>query len=216
MSSVLLFGGSSLLDKVSVRENFLRIPEISSVVREAQIELEQAQIHTLDLISFARATEEDFLNNALWRDLVVQLFQIGFYNRLQKILIKPKFLIGRFGGISAIDVCLGRKTIAELIASFAEDLKLQQQEVSAEEFLVGRKLELSQLYVSNGQGYEKNPDIQSAQTLLDSINDDHLIHQVIVLGSRDVSIDEIVGYNIMDSLALDPLLQWILPLLKTA
>ncbi|MCC6137382.1 MAG: hypothetical protein IT287_02030 [Bdellovibrionaceae bacterium] len=154
MSSVLLFGGRSLLDKPGIRENFLRIPEVSAVLREAQKELEASALDNswskFDLLSFVQTDDKEFYSNTIWKDLVVQLVQVGLYKRLQKTFIKPKFLIGRSGGISAMDVCLGRQTLSDLLLAFKEELEVQQHAGQNQDILVGQKLELSKLYVLNG------------------------------------------------------------------
>lgn len=216
MSSVLLFGGRSLLDKPGIRENFLRIPEVSTVLREAQKELDAAKWTKFDLLAFVQAEDNEFYSNTLWKDLVVQLVQIGLYKRLQKSLLKPKFLIGRSGGISALDVCLGQQTVSGLLASFQIESEIKKQAEQNQDILVGQKLELSKLYVFNGEMYEESLGGKSTTSLLEEISKDHLIHQVIALGVSEMPVEESSIFHVMDSLALDPLLSWILPHLKAA
>lgn len=216
MSSVLLFGGRSLLDKPGIRENFLRIPEVSAVLRDAQKELETSKWTKFDLLSFVHSEDMEFYSNTLWKDLVVQLFQVGLYKRLQKSLIKPKFIIGRTGGASAMDVCLEKQTLAGLLDAFKEEIELKKQAETCQDILVGQRLELSKMYVLNGEAYEESIGGKSTQSLLEEISKDHLIDQVIALGVSDTSQDDSSIFHVMDSLALDPLLNWILPHLKSA
>lgn len=207
MSSVLLFGGRSLLDKPGIRESFLRIPEVSAVLKQAQKELE-ATGAKVDLLSFVTAEDNEFYANTLWKDLVVQLFQVGLYKRMQKSMIKPKFIIGRTGGVSAMDVCLQKQTLGQMLLAFQAELETQQQAVQSQDILVGQKLELSKMYMYNGETYEEGLGGKSTQALLEEISKDHLITQIIALGVSDTAADPSSIYNVMASIALDPLLNW--------
>lgn len=216
MSSVLLFGGRSLLDKPGIRENFLRIPEVSAVLKQAQKELDASKLTKRDLLSFVHSDDNEFHADTIWKDLVVQLFQVGLYKRLQKSMIKPKFIIGRSGGISAMDVCLGHQTLAGMIESFRTEIEFKAIAEKNQDILVGQKLELSKMYVWGPDGYIESLGGKSTPSLLEEISKDHLIHQVIALGVSEMNVEESEVYHVMDSLALDPLLSWILPHLMRA
>lgn len=208
MSSVLLFGGRSLLDKPGVRESFLRIPEISAVLKQAQKELENTVGAKIDLMSFVTAEDNEFYGNTLWKDLVVQLFQVGLYKRLQKSMIKPKFIIGRSGGVSAMDVCLGKQTLSDMLIAFQSEIETQKQAEQSQDILVGQKLELSKMYIYNGETYEEGLGGKSTQALLEEISKDNLITQIIALGISDTTVDPSSIFNVMNSIELDPLLSW--------
>ena len=216
MSSVLLFGGRSLLDKTILRENFLRIPEVSKVLRDAQKELEVLQESPFDVFSFAMSDDKNFHANLPWKELVVQLFQIGLFQRLQKTSLKTKFMIGNSVDTSAVDVCLGKKTLSDLILKFVEEMGADKTLDSNTELLVGHKLELSKLYVLVEGVYVESLDGKSAQWLLDELSKDYLIDQIIVLGSTESVVLESSLNHVMDSLALDPLLSWMFPRLQSA
>jgi hypothetical protein len=208
MSSVLLFGGRSLLDKPGVRESFLRIPEISAVLKQAQKELEFVSGTKIDLMSFATSEDNEFHSNTLWKDLVVQLFQVGLYKRMQKSLIKPKFIIGRSGGISAMDVCLGKQSLLDVLIAFQSEMEMQKEANQSQDILVGQKLELSKMYIYNGETYEEGIGGKSTQALLEEISKDNLITQIIALGISDTTVDPSSIFNVMNSIELDPLLSW--------
>lgn len=216
MSSVLLFGGRSLLDQTILRENFLRIPEVSRVLRDAQKELEALQELPFDIFSFATSEDKTFHSNIPWKELVVQLFQIGLFQRLQKTALKTKFMIGNSVDTSAVDVCLGKKTLSNLILKFVEDLNAETTVMAHTDVLVGQKLELSKLYVLSEGVYVESLDGKSAQGLLDELSKDYLIDQIIVLGSTESVVLETSLSHVMDSLALDPLLSWMFPRLQSA
>ncbi len=221
MSSVLLFGGRSLLDKPGIREHFLRIPEVSSVLKQAQKELDSepkggASWNTCDLITFVQSDDNEFHANTLWKDLVVQLVQVGLYKRMQKSLVKPKFIIGRSGGVSAMDVCLGHQSVVGLIEAFKAEMEFKALAEQSQDILVGQKLELSKMYVLGADGYVESLGGRSTSSLLEEISKDHLLHQVIALGVSEMNVEASEMFYIMDSLALDPLLNWILPHLKAA
>lgn len=216
MSSVLLFGGRSLLDKPGIRENFLRIPEVSAVLKQAQKELDATKWTKFDLLSFVHSDDKEFHSNSLWKDLVVQLFQVGLYRRLQKSLVKPKFIIGRSGGVSAMDVCLGLQHLSGMLDAFRAEIEFKAIAEQSQDILVGQRLELSKMYIWSPEGYQENLGGKSTPSLLEEISKDHLIHQVIALGVSEMNVEETEVYQIMDSLALDPLLLWILPHLKAA
>jgi hypothetical protein len=217
MSSVLLFADRSLLDKPGIRSHLMRIPEVSGIIRQVQKEIDLQKWIKFDLISFVQSEDKDFHGQTVWKDFVVQLVQIGLYKRLQKSMIKPKFIVGRSGTVSALDVCLELQSLQDLLGAFQQEYNYSKEAATSQDLLVGQKLELSKMYVFNGAAYEESIGGRSPQALIEEISKDHIIDQVIALGLlNDASHEMYETTTIVESLVLDPLLSWIVPHLKSA
>ncbi|MCB9073504.1 MAG: hypothetical protein H6623_07765 [Bdellovibrionaceae bacterium] len=216
MSSVLLFAGRSLLDKPGIRTHLLRIPEVSATLREAQRELDTDKGVKFDLVSFIQSEDKEFHSMSCWKDLVVQLIQVGLYKRLQKSMVKPKFLVGRTGNISAMDVCLGKQSLKGMVQTFKEQREQTLKNAQNQDTLVGQSLELFNLYVWNGDTYLSSKSGKSAESLIEDVMKDHLVYETIALGLSCETTPEIANVTVVESLILDPLLNWIVPHLKSA
>lgn len=218
MNSVLVFTGRSGVDVEDFRWQLLRVPEVSNVLKEAQMTLDICLKAPKDLVSLMQSENSEYLSSGLWRTLVAQIVQIGLYRRYQKVYTSPRFLIGQAGEVSAFSVCLGKKTLEEAVVSFTEELNKKEEQLKSNDFLVGQSLESATAYEKVGLGYEVLYDGKQVMELLEAVNKDYLVDQVITLGSSaslggNESLPEL---GIVESVVMDPLLSWLWPYLRAA
>ena len=218
MNSVLVFTGRSAIDGADFRWQLLRVPEVSKVLKEAQLTLDECLTNAKDLVAFIQQDNNDYLAGGLWRELCAQLVQIGLYRRYQKLYTKPRFIIGDASPVSAAPVCLGQQSLPELIFSFMAEVVKKEEEAQSRDFLVGQKLETSKVYENKSNEFVVLSEGKSTIALLDVILKDYLLDQVITLGAAaglgtSESLSEL---GVVESVVMDPLLSWMLPYLKTA
>jgi hypothetical protein len=218
MNSVLVFTGRSAIDGVDFRWQLLRVPEVSKVLKEAQQAIDVCMPEAIDLVSFIQMENREYLAGGLWRELCSQLIQIGLYRRYQKNNIKPRFIIGDAGPLSATPVCLALISIPDLIHSFMEEMVKKEEEAQCKDFLVGQKLETSRVYENRNEEFCVFSEGKGTLALLDGIMKDYLVDQVITLGSADYlgASENMADMGVVESVVMDPLLSWMLPYIKTA
>ena len=216
MSAVLVFTGRSGVDKLEFRQQLLRVPEISTILKSAQSCLESRGIFTKDLASFVQSETNEYLSAGLWREFVAQLMQIGLYRRYERLSFRPQFIIGDSGECSAAAVCLGVVSFEVLIEQFIELLEKRSQEEQSSEFLVGHRLEMAKVYEFVGGEYQVTAEGKETWSLLEGICKDHLVDQVITLGLSQAatSLQTEQDLGIVESVVVDPLLSWMLPYLQ--
>jgi hypothetical protein len=218
VNSVLVFTGRSAIDGADFRWQLLRVPEVSKVLKEAQLTIDECLSDSKDLVSFIQQDNNEYLAGGLWRELCAQLVQVGLYRRYQKLYTKPRFIIGDASPISAAPVCLGLMSIQELILSFMTELVKKQEEEQSKDFLVGQKLETSKVYEYKNNEFSVLSEGKGTIALLDVIMKDYLLDQVITLGAATGlgASENLAELGVVESVVMDPLLSWMLPYLKTA
>lgn len=216
MSTVLVFTGRSGVDDLNFRQQLLRIPEISTILKSAQSCLEMRGVSTKDLASFVLSETNEYLSAGLWREFVAQLMQIGLYRRYERLAFRPQFIIGDSGECSASAVCLGLVSFETLVDQFVELLDKRSQEEQSSEFLVGHRLEMAKVYEFVNGEYRVSAEGKEAWSLLEGICKDHLVDQVITLGLSQsaVALKTEQDLGIVESVVVDPLLSWMLPFLQ--
>ncbi len=213
MNTVLVFTGRSGVDSEDFRQQLLRVPEVSTVLKSAQMSLEQRGMISKDLVSFIQSDSNEYLSGGLWREFSAQLIQIGLFKRYQKLSYRPQFIIGDAGECSATAVCLGQMTLGELVDNFINQLEKRSVEEQSSEFLVGHRLETAKVYELSDEGYVVTSEGKETWSLLEGICKDHLVDQVITLGTTSTtSFNQDLG--VVESVVVDPLLSWIVPHLK--
>ncbi len=218
MNTVLVFTGRGGIDSADFRWQLLRVPEVSRVLKEAQSLLDQWGAQERDLVSFILGDINSYLSGGLWRELSSKLMQIGLYRRYQKSSSNPQFVIGDSGVFSATAVCLGQQSLAEFVQTFVMELEKRSQEEKSSEFLVGHSLETSKVYEWQNGEYIVTAEGKETAGLLENIRKDHLVDQVITVGSAAPLSMFSQGHDvgIVESVVVDPLLGWMLPYLRTS
>lgn len=215
MNTVLVFTGRGGIDSLDFRQQLLRVPEVSIILKSAQESLDRRG-YSKDLVSLVQSDNNDYLSSGLWRELVAQLVQMGLFTRYRKLSIRPQFIVGESGDCTASMVCLGQKSLEDLIENFSVQMEKRHQEEKSTEYLVGHRLETSKVYQWNGVEYVVAAEGKEAWYLIEDIRKDHLVDQVITLGMVPVAaalrLDQDLG--IVESVVIDPLLSWIWPFVR--
>jgi hypothetical protein len=216
MSTVLVFTGRSGVDDFDFRQQLMRVPEISTILKLAQSGLEKRGVFSKDLASFVQSETNEYLSAGLWREFVAQLVQIGLYRRYERLSFRPQFIIGDSGECSASAVCLGLVSFESLVDQFVELLEKRSQEEQSSEFLVGHRLEMAKVYEFVRGEYQVTAEGKEAWNLLEGLCKDHLIDQVITLGlsQAGASLKTEQDLGIVESVVIDPLLSWMLPYVR--
>jgi hypothetical protein len=218
MNTVLVFTGRSGVDSVDLRWQLLRVPEVSVVLKSAQSYLERRGFAQRDLISFLQSDANEYLSGGLWREFCAKLIQIGLFRRYERLSFLPKFIIGDSGECSASLVCLRVLTLEDMVENFISELEKRSLEEKSSEFLVGHRLETAKVFELVQGEYVVTSEGKEVWSLLDGVRKDHMVHQVITLGSAQslgaVGTEQDLG--VVESVVVDPLLSWILPYVRAA
>lgn len=223
MNSVLVFTGRSAVDGEDFRWQLLRVPEVSSVLKEVQGILDATASSSSrankDLVMLLQSDNKDYLSSGLWRSFLAQVVQIGLFRRYQKLHSHPRFLVGEAGGFSAFSVCLGKASLFEAVMAFTEELNQKEEQLKNHDILIGHSLESATACERLNGNYEVIFEGKQKADLLVSLNKDYLLDQVITLGSSAfISADreQFGELAIVESVVMDPLLSWLLPYLRAA
>lgn len=218
ISSVLVFGGRSTVDCEEFRWQLLRVPEVSQVLKEIQGHLDKQMKNAIDITAFLMSDNSRYLSSHLWRDFASQIVQVGLYRRYKKHSPAPRFVVGETSGISALKVCMSQQTTYQMVTHFLEMLDERSKEAQQENFLVGHSLEALKAYeYMDGQLFSISENKETI-SLLNDIAKDHIIDQVISLGTCDFIRKSESEKNIavMESVSMDPMLSWLWPYLQSA
>jgi len=219
MNSVLVFTGRSAVDGEDFRWQLLRVPEVSSVLKEAQGILDEAlKGSSKDLVTLLQSDNKAYLSSGLWRSLLAQIVQIGLYRRYQKLHSAPRFLIGESGGFSAFSLSLGTSTLAGAINAFIDEMNQKEEQLKNLDVLIGHNLESATVCERIGGAYEVIVEGKQKMELLANLSKDYLLDQVITLGTVSSLGDkeQFSEMAIVESVVMDPLLSWLLPYLRAA
>jgi hypothetical protein len=115
LNVAVVFAGRNALDQADIRLGVLRIPEVTQILREAQISFDKYSSQSFDLRAFLMADDREFLAQSKLKSLVATLVQIALFERWQKFHSKPNYLIGNSNHESALQFAAGRKNLDEII-----------------------------------------------------------------------------------------------------
>jgi hypothetical protein len=114
--NVVIFAGRNGLDFSELRNGVLRIPEVTTRIREAQRILDgMSELNRIDLLNEIAADDETFFRNIQMKSLTAAIVQVGLFDRYLKTQRRPEFMIGNSNGDSALMVCSGQQTFSEMI-----------------------------------------------------------------------------------------------------
>lgn len=117
MKNAVVFSGRNGLDFYGLRESVVRIPEVSSRIREAQAILDSMELSKVDLFGAILSDDEAFFRNIKLKSLVSGVVQVGLFDRFRKTQRLPSFMVGNSNGDSALLVCTGQMSFREMIES---------------------------------------------------------------------------------------------------
>lgn len=217
---LLLFSLPSTIEKESVRQSFLRIPEVTVNLRSAQNFLDKFSSLNVDLVNYAGAPSEDFQAIPQVRDLIVSLIQWGLYQRLQaRTSLQVDWLVGDARGTQGLmGLVLGRLNFSEFLwnSSVADsnglgsEFNLPGQTFSNLEFRIyGRSSE------EGGRYKDLSEPSLDRWKLVEKCVSELGARRVVTLGpSTEFSTElmrrrSLLEFDLMELAELDPQLHWL-------
>ncbi len=225
----ILFSGLSMMDQSSVRESLIRIPEVLSRIKLAQKAIDQLTGNTVELVNCMFEDDQTFQANCKIRRVLVNLVQLGLYDRYIKSNPKPRFFVGSLPNVSAIEHILGFNFIDEFVRSvWFQDLEGSEaretptsnskyQDIHVVQML--RKTNHYYVYECNKISDEtteskKIEEADSADKLIVRLIKKYNAKQIVNLGSADFLLDPVMNpfhledINIYNTIEVDPMLTW--------
>lgn len=224
MQDAIAFNGFNSLDFYDIRCNVIRIPEIISRVREAQAVWDASEEGGLELANFIVSEDHTFLGNIKLKRLMAAIVQVGLYDRYVKRYGRPEFLIGAASNDSPLLVCAEQSVFADMIRGAAEPKPSRPVLVTtaSEPLLAGMSLENYSVYrkafLNNKEIYEL---VDSASydmaTFLPKLINDFEVKRFVNIGPGNLLLQrhnprlEIYDIQLLESIDLDPMLNWFWP-----
>lgn len=226
----ILFSGLSMMDQSSVRESLIRIPEVLNRIKSAQKTIDQLTNNSVELINCMSDDDQTFVANCKVRRVLVNLVQLGLYDRHIKTNEKPKYFVGALSNLSAIEHCLGFSYIDEFVRSvWFQDLEGEEaasiplseskyQDIQVIQ-MMNRKptqfyiYEFNQLSVEMSES-KKVDEADSADKLIVRLIKKHEVKQIVNLGPADLMLDPVMNpfhledIHIYNTIEIDPMLNW--------
>lgn len=226
----ILFSGLSMMDQSSVRESLIRIPEVLNRIKTAQKTIDQLTNSSVELINCMLDDDQTFVSNCKVRRVLVNLVQLGLYDRHVKHYEKPKYFVGSISNLSAIEHCLGFSYIDEFVRSvWFQDLEGSEAEIptlSESKYqdiqviqMMNRKptqfyiYEFNQLSVEMAES-KKIDEADAADKLIVRLIKKHEVKQIVNLGPSDLLLDPVYNpfhledINVYNTIEIDPMLSW--------
>lgn len=227
----ILFSGLSMMDQSTVRESLIRIPEVLSRIKTAQKTIDQLTNNSVELVNCMLDDDHTFIENCKVRRVLVNLVQLGLYDRHVKGNEKPKYFVGSLSNLSAIEHCLGFSYIDEFVRSvWFQDLANDENEgvapMSDSKYqdiqlvqMMNRKPTQFYIYEFNQLSTEmseskKIDEADSADKLIVRLIKKHEVKQIVNLGPSDLMLDPIMNpfhledVHIYNTIEIDPMLNW--------
>lgn len=115
--TAVVFSGRNGLDFNELRTGVLRIPDVTTRVREAQAILDTMDFPKIDLLNVISSDDDLFFKNIKLKSLASAIAQVGLFDRFLKTQRRPDFLVGNSNGDSAMLVAAGKITFEQLVTS---------------------------------------------------------------------------------------------------
>lgn len=121
-----ILAGRNGIDLLEMRAAVVRIPEVVSVLRQAQSVIDSAHVEGLDLLSFIASDEDSFFANLKIKGLVASLVQVGLFARFLKQRPPPDFLVGSMTSENALRIIAGEQALPELVINILSEAGMIQ------------------------------------------------------------------------------------------
>lgn len=115
MNDVVVFNGIHSLDFTEVRNQVLRIPEVAQKIREAQKVWDRISPMSVDFANFIGSDDKTFQGHIRLKSLTTTIVQVGLFERHLKSTKAPKWLMGSLSSDAAVKVAAKIMTFEELI-----------------------------------------------------------------------------------------------------
>lgn len=227
VKSAVVFAGRNGLDFFELRSSVLRIPEVSIRIKEAQDIFDKMDIPSFDFRSYIASDDETFLRNLKLKSLAAAVVQVALWDRHCKYNRKPEFMVGNSNGDSAMAVCAGKISFAEMVEKSQAILTLKPFEKptlvrigEAAPILAGHLL--TEYEVFRGVADEAGKMTFAAdkagaidlKKILASLTEEEGVTQFVSIGPANAVLTAEVRSTLMadidqlDSIEMDPMLSW--------
>lgn len=226
----ILFSGLSMMDQSSVRESLIRIPEVLNRIKTAQKTIDQLTNNSVELINCMLDDDQTYIANCKVKRVLVNLVQLGLYDRFVKSNEKPRYFVGSVSNLSAIEHCLGFSYIDEFVRSvWFQDLEGSESEMpvmSESKYqdiqviqMMNRRPTQYYIYEFNQMTSEmseskKIDEADAADKLIVRLIKKHEVKQIVNLGPSDLLLDPVYNpfhledINVFNTIEIDPMLSW--------
>ncbi len=206
----IMFCGLSMLDSMHIRESMIRVPEVLARIRKAQKTIDQVTNQLVDLINFMTEEDSVFQNNAKLRRVLVNVVQLGLYDRHIKHFPKPQYFIGALSNLSTMEHCIGLNYMDELIRS------LWYQDLETTKLTSFYVYEHAQLSPDTFETKKIDED-ESCEAILSRLIRKGDVKQFVNVGPADAMLDPYNNAYIFEdiqvfgTMEVDPMLTWFRP-----
>ncbi len=228
MKGAVVFNGINALDFHAVRCNVVRIPEVVKRLRDAQRIWDDVEcLEGLELANFIASDDEVFLGNIRLKSLASAIVQVGLYDRYIKAFGVPECLIGSINGDSALAVAVGLYSFEDMIRNSAAVLNRSWSEgrVAGELVLSGISLvkfaAFERVEIEGRQTYQEiKVDGRELGPLITQMIEDLGVKRFVNVGPGNLLMHrqgtelEMAEVQILESIDMDPMLNWFWPELK--
>ena len=127
--SVVVFSGNHRLDEWELRSALRRIPEVSRCLREAQVELDRQlnggedSVVCHDLMSAFIFENSDVMFDDAWRNLLVELVQLGLYRRYCRLNGTPSYVVAPQGDLGLLSWLSQGESLSSWLSKHVEKIK---------------------------------------------------------------------------------------------
>ncbi len=206
----IMFCGLSMLDAIGVRESMVRIPEVLSRIKKAQKTIDSLTNQSVDLINFMMEDDSVFTANPKLRRVLVNIIQLGLYDRHLKSFPKPQFFIGSLSNLSAMEHCIGLNFMDELIRS------LWYQDLETTKMTTYYVYEHAKITEDTFETKKVDED-ESVDAILSRMIRKGEVKQFANLGPADVILNPYSNayifedIQVFNTIEVDPMLNWFRP-----
>lgn len=230
MFEAVVFNGANALDFIDIRRNVIRIPQVSARLSEAQRIWDQWDESGFSLHNFLLLENEEFLSDQKRKSLAAAVVQLGLLDRYLESYSPPQFWVGVNNSDSALHVVTRQKTFAQMILeSPALDLDDDKMGPGSKETPVLSGISLAEYacYRSPKEDSEETQEFLPVEVNSMDINkvvrqliDDEAVTRFVSIGPGSLLLSQaqqdlaLMDIQILESIDLDPLLNWFWPTLR--
>ncbi len=226
VTDVVLFNGINALDFQDIRDNVIRIPEVSTRIREAQDVWDALSDSEFSFYNFLVSEDSVYLSNIKLKSLLTSIVQVGLYDRYARKFGRPEYAVGMINGDSPLSVCLGELSFEDMILgsqAAQPSLPLVALSPVGEPVLSGISLaEMGVFRANEDTGkYERfEEDKQDLSKIINLLIEGCGVQKFVNVGpgssvlepvKKDLSMRDV---QVIESIDADPMLNWFWPELR--
>ncbi|MCB0392554.1 MAG: hypothetical protein KDD58_14795 [Bdellovibrionales bacterium] len=219
MKEVIIFNDHSSLNFHEIRDNIIRIPEVSMRIREAQSVWDALGESDFSFYNFLMAEDQTFLSNIKTKNLVSSIVQIGLYDRYVRQFGRPEYVIGTTNGDSPLHVCLGLTHFEDMIL----DSQVARPVIpipilnNNQTFLTGVSLAETGVFKHNsetGKYVRIEEEKNDISKIISYLIEDCQVKKLVNIGPGSSSLEPLQpdlllkDIQIVESIDTDPMLSW--------